>query len=312
MTSTPTAPSTVDLDPAHDGRHALRDLPLERESMPYIISLPELGIATCFYTWVTKDHVAGGLFVVCGPAAGDQPIIEHVDGVEVGPDADFDDWTVGPLHIEHSLDLLTARLVGRGERIALDATFTATHPAYSYGVDPRGCPPFAATDRLEQSGRIQGTVTVDGTVHEFDATAARDHSWGTRDWDYPQHWKWVHAQTPSTDLHFWQIQLAGRTELRGYVVRDGRLALVTDVDVDFTVGDRYRQRTITATVTDDAGRTVELAGEYFGHFELPPVPTCTLVEGGMRVTIDGEHGAGWSEFMWPTGYLQHLQEQTHT
>lgn len=309
--STPTA-TVPALDPKHDGRHALEDKPLERESMPYIISLPEHGIATCFYTWVTKDHKAGALFVVTGPGVGDEPIIEAVDDIDVGPSADFDDWTVGPVHISHALDLWNARLVGTGQRIALDATFTAIHPAYAYGVDSRGCPPFAATDRLEQSGRVRGTVTVDGRTYEFDTTGARDHSWGTRDWDHAQHWKWLHAQTQDTAVHFWQIFVAGEVELRGYVVRDGETSEVRDLDVAFTLDDQARQQTITATVTDALGRTATVTGEYFAWFHLPPVPTCTLVEGGMRAEIDGVPGSGWSEFMWTTSYLEHLREQSHS
>lgn len=312
MTSTASARPIPELDPANDGRHRLEDKPLERESMPYIISLPEHGIATTIYTWVDKDNLAGAIFVACGPGVGDEPIMETIDGVDVGPSTNFDDWVVGPVHVEHRLDLRHARIRGTGQRIALDVAFEGTHPAYSYSSHPEGCPAFAATDRLEQSGRVRGTVTVDGTTYEVDTTAARDHSWGTRDWDYAQHWKWVHAQTPDTDLHFWQIFLAGTVVVRGYLVRNGRSAELADLAVDFTVGDRYRQRTITARVTDTAGRQAELEGEYFGHFELPPVPTCVLVEGGMRCTIDGVAGAGWSEFMWPTAYLQHLQEQTHS
>jgi hypothetical protein len=295
-------------DPVHDGRHKLRELPLERESMPYIISLPEHGIATSIYTWVTKDNVSGSLFAVCGPAVGDEPIMEAVEGIDVGPEANFDNWRVGPVHVEHRMDLRGAHISATTERIHLDATFQATHPAYAYGSHPLGCPPYAATDRLEQSGRMQGTVTVDGTVYAFDTTAARDHSWGTRDWNYSQHWKWLHAQTEDTALHFWQIDVAGRTDLRGYVVRDGLMAEVADVVVDFEVDEAYRQKTINTQVRDTAGRTVTVSGEYFAHFELPPVPSCTLIEAGMTCEIDGIPGSGWTEFMWPTEYLAYLKQ----
>src|SRR5262245_39436372 len=118
-------------DPANDGRHKLRVLPLERESMPYIISLPEHGIATSIYTWVTNDNVAGWLFAVCGPAVGDEPIMEAVDGIDVGPEADFDNWQVGPVHVEHRMDLRTAHISGTTRRIQLEATFQATHSAYA-------------------------------------------------------------------------------------------------------------------------------------------------------------------------------------
>lgn len=304
----PVAARTIPLlDPVNDGRHPLRDLPLERESIPYVLSLPEHGIAACIYTWVTKDHVAGALFAVFGPAVGEQPIVEAVDGIVVGPDRNFDNWQVGSLHLAQDLKLHGARLRGKGARIELDASFEALHPAYAYGFHVDGCPPYAATNRLEQAGRIRGTLTIDGKAHSFDTTAARDHSWGTRDWDAPQHWKWLHAQAGDTAVHYWQINVGGRVDLRGYVSRDGLMAEVESVDVRFQTDAQYRQTSIATAVRDTAGRVTTVSGQYFAHFPLLPVPSCTLIEAAMRCEIDGKPGAGWTEFMWPTAYLQHLQ-----
>ena len=58
-----------------------------------------------------------------------------------------------------------------------------------------------------------------------------------------------------------------------------------------------------ATVIDSIGRRAQVEGEYFATLIMPPVPTCTLVEGAMRCTIDGVPAVGWTEFMWPTDYL---------
>ena len=299
------------LDPVHDGRHRLRDLPLERESMPYVIALPDQRIATCIYTWVNKDHVAGSLFVAFGPAIGDVPIVEAIDGVVVGPDRNFDDWQVGALHLQQDLALRSARIRGTGARIGLDATFEAMHPAAAYGVHAQGCPAYAAPDRLEQSCRVRGTLSVDVRPFAIDTTGARDHSWGTRDWDRAQHWKWLHAQTGDSAVHFWQIHVGGRTDLRGYVVRDGVMAEVTQVHADFDTDARYFQERIAATVQDTAGRATRVVGRYFAHFPLLPQPSCTLVEGAMACEIDGQPGSGWTEFMWPTAYLEHLRAQGH-
>ena len=152
-------------------------------------------------------------------------------------------------------------------------------------------------------------ITVDGKDHAFDSTCARDHSWGTRNWDTPQNWRWLHAQAGETCAHFWQINARGRDELRGYVFRDGQMAEVTTVDVDFDLDEQCRQKRIAAEVRDTAGRSVRVEGEYFGHFPFVPVPSCTLNEGAMRCTVDGNPGVGWTEFMWPTAYLEHLKNE---
>lgn len=303
----PATPRTLPtLDPIHDGRHKLRDLPLERESIPYVIALPEHGIAAFVYTWVSKDGIAGSALAAFGPGIGATPVFEAVDGIPMGPEKNFDDWQVGNLYLSQDLKMKTARFKVSTARVVIDAQYEAVQPAYAYSFHPDGCPAFAATDRLEQAGRVRGTITVDGRAIAFDTFCARDHSWGTRDWAAPQHWKWLHAYNAGTQLHFWKIERGGRSELRGYVNRDGLFAEVADVQVAFTTDSRYHQKTITATVTDTAGRRVVVDGEYFATQIMPPVPTCTLIEGAMACTIDGEQAVGWTEFMWPTDYLAHL------
>lgn len=307
--TTPNRPVPV-LDPVNDGRHRLGDRPLERESIPYVISMPEHGIATFVYTWVTKENVAGCAFLAYGPGIGEQPIMEMIDGITMGPERNFDDWQVGPLHLRQDLKLQSAQLVARGKRVELDASFEAAHPAYAYGFHRDGCPDWAATNRLEQAGRIRGTLRIDGKAYAIDTTCARDHSWGTRNWDVPQHWKWLHAQAgPETCVHFWKIEARGQTELRGYVFREGLMAEVESVELGWTHDAQYRQKTIDAQVLDSAGRSTRVRGNYFAHFPMPPVPSCTLMEGAMSCEIDGKAGVGWTEVMWPTAYLDFLRSE---
>lgn len=296
------------LDPKNDGRHVLRDLPLERESIPYVLPLPEQDIGTFIYTWVSKDHVAGSIFVVFGPAIGDTPIVEAVDGVAVDPSLNFDNWQVGKVSFRQDLKLQTAEVRAESDRVSLAVRFEASHPAYAYSFHADGCPAWAATDRLEQAGRITGALQIDGQSHAVDTMGARDHSWGTRDWYAPQHWKWLHAQAgPDCCVHFWKIDAMGETQLRGYVLRDGAFAEVTQVDIKFDHDEQWRQTGIDARVTDSLGRTTRVVGQFYGHFPLCPNPDITLFEGAMRCEIEGRPGSGWSEFMWPTGYLKHLQ-----
>ena len=304
-------PPIAALDPVHDGRHPLRDGPLERESMPYIVSLPEQGIAAAIYTWVNKDSRAGSLFGVFGPAVGDAPSVEKVDDIAVPAEQNFDRWSVGPVSISHGLDLKHARVEARSERARMSLEFEGIHPAYAYSAHRRGCPAALATNRIEQSGRIKGFVEIDGKRFEVDTTGARDHSWGTRDWDFAQHWKWLHAQNRDVAVHFWDIEMAGRRELRGYVYRDGVMAEVESVRTEWQPDDRHRQRSIRAEVTDTAQRTTVLQGEYFGHFEFASSPSTVLVEGAMACEIDGVASTGWTEFMWPSAYLAHLRSVTH-
>jgi hypothetical protein len=299
-----------ELDPVNDGRHRLRDLPLERESVPYVLTLPEHRICAFIYTWVNKDNLAGSIFVAYGPGVGEQPIVEAIDNVPMPAGADFDDWKVGCVHIRQDLKLQQAQIRVDSPRATLEARFEALHPAYAYGFHAEGCPDYAATNRLEQAGRMVGSLGIGGKSFAFDTTGARDHSWGTRDWQTPQHWKWLHAQGGGTCVHFWQISARGRTDLRGYLHRDGRMAEIETVEVDFEVDEQYRQRRISARVLDREGRSCTVRGEFFAHFPLLPGPHTTLIEGGLECRIDEAPGSGWVEFMWPTPYLEHLRGQS--
>ncbi|WP_428311868.1 DUF7064 domain-containing protein [Hydrocarboniphaga sp.] len=296
------------LDPANDGRHRLRDLPLERESIPYTFVLPDQQIAAFCYTWVNKDSLAGSAFVLFGKGVGDAPIAEAVDGIKVPEVMNFDDWRVGTVHLQHDLQFNKAELRLEGERAGIHARFDALHRPYAYGFHPDGCPDYAATNRIEQAGRVHGTVRIGAREIAFDSFGARDHSWGTRDWQMPQHWKWLHAQAgPDLCLHFWQFYARGKVELRGYVLSEGVIAEVDDLVIDFAVDDQCNQTHIELQLHDSAGRITKMTAHNYAHFPLVPGPHTVLNEGAMICEINGRTGVGWSEFMWPSTYLEHMR-----
>jgi hypothetical protein len=98
-------------------------------------------------------------------------------------------------------------------------------------------------------------------------------------------------------------------ELRGYVLSEGKLAEIDRVEVEFDHDDRYNQKNIEIEMHDTAGRTTRLQGRHYAHFPLIPGPHTTLNEGAMRCEINGRAGMGWSEFMWPTAYLDYLRSR---
>ncbi len=297
------------LDPINDGRHTLSSNPYSRESVPYVFVLGEEQIVGCPYTWVDREGVAGGILFLFGPGVGKEPIVEHFADIKLPPGSDFDDWRIGNIHFSQDMKMENATIEVRGKRVDLDCTFEAVHPAYGYGGHARGCPPWLADNRLEQTGKMKGVLTLDGRRIPFDTIGYRDHSWGTRDWQSAQHWKWLHAQAgPDLAVHFMEIQALGRVELRGYVLRDGLMAEVAAVEVDFVTDDQYLHHSIDAVVRDTAGRSTHVAGKFFGHYLLVPGPHTTLNEGGMTCTIDGRPGDGYVEFMWQTAYIEHIRE----
>jgi len=309
----PTAPLNTlprpkfSLDPCHDNRHILRDDPNARESLVFMLQLPEHNIAAFVYTWVNNQHKAGAALCVYGPGVGAAPIFEVVDNIPVPADQGFDQWRVGNVHVVHGAALQSADVNYVSDTVNLQYHFDATHPAYNYGSHAEGCPNWLADDRFEQSGQVTGTLTLGDRKIPFATMGHRDHSWGTRDWGVAQHWKWLEAQTgPETSVHFYEIGALGRTQLRGYVQRDGHIAEVTAVDVSFRHDDLLRHTEITANVTDELGRTTRVTGKTFALFEFKVSPLATLNEGSMSVEIDGVSGVGHVEMCWPNAYLDYL------
>jgi hypothetical protein len=301
------ASPSLTIDAVHDARHRLSDRPLARESIPYIVVLPEEQIAFFTYTWVSKDSVAGAALAIFGPGVGSAPIQQRLADRPVPAEMNFDRWRIEGFSLAHDLKFDRAHVHWETPAATVDFAFEASHPPYAYASHAQGCPAYAADNRIEQSGRVKGTLTLGERVLSFDATGHRDHSWGTRDWFAMQHYEWFVGQVgDDVSVHFWHIQALGRTEVRGYVYKLGLMAAVVSVDVAVEFDKDYWQRRYSAKILDEAGRVTTMTTEVFGHYTLAPDPGFHLRESGGRATIDGKQGVGWMEIAWPTAYLEHL------
>ena len=299
--------STFDaLDPVHDERHTLVDRPKARESLMYMIQLPEHGVSFTVYTWVSAEGVAGGFFCAFGPGVGDESIFEQFGGIQMSDDARFADWQVAGVAIKQSTALNASDVHYSGEHAALTMHFEALHPAYPYSERPGGLPPFVADDRFEQAGRVTGTLTLRGNEIRIDTFAQRDHSWGVRDWSLIQHWKWFTAQTDETLMHVFEIFGEGRRWVFGYVDRNGTVAPVVHADICWEGDDACIQRRIEIDVIDELDRRTSVVGETFAFTPWPADPRTTMHETGLKTTIDGRSGVGFVEFAWSKDYLESM------
>ncbi|MBL6612715.1 MAG: hypothetical protein ISP45_01750 [Reyranella sp.] len=300
-----------DIDPVHDGRHALPDVPTARESIPYLVALPEHRIAIIAYFWATRGSMAGAALAVFGQGAGTGVQIRIPDQ-PVSPEMNFDDWRLGGLSIRQDLAFDKAQVRWASPEVSFEFDFEAFHPPYAYASDPRGCPPYLALDRIEQAGRVRGRLAYGGHTIEFDATGHRDHSWGTRDWIPFQHHEWFLGQVGADiAVHFLRYQGLGREHLRGYVYKDGRMSRVVKLDLDIRFDNQYCQTGYAAVLLDAAGRRTKVEAEVFGVYGLVPDPSICLNESGAAARIDGRAGAAWLEVGWPAQYLQYIRSQAY-
>lgn len=298
----------MEIAPVHDGRHKLPNTAFGRESIPYLVVLPEQEIAMFTYTWVTAESVAGAALAVFGPGIGSAPIQQRLADRPVSRDMNFDAWKIEKFCMEQDLKFNKAHVHWETPEATVSFDFEAFHPPYAYASDPRGCPSFCATDRIEQAGRATGTLRLGDRVIEFDATGHRDHSWGTRDWQAFQQYEWFIGQVgDQVSVHFWRLNALGKEHIRGFVYKDGVMSRVASVKNDVTYRDQFWQKSFAARIIDEADRVTVVEGVFFGTYTLVPDPECSLNEGGASITIDGKAGAGWMECCWPTEYLEHIR-----
>ncbi|MCK9505830.1 MAG: hypothetical protein M0Q95_16840 [Porticoccaceae bacterium] len=304
---------TSDLPPfaiEHDNRHDLSAYPNSREAAAYMLSLPEQGIAGLMYTWVTWEGKASVATCIFGDGIGEK-IEERFEEISVPKTMDFYDWQVKGLHMKILEPLVSAEFSFKGKRIELDYHFEAMHPIYPFSSHKNGCPPYYAIDRTEQHGKIKGTLKVDGRNFEFDTIGQRDHAWGPRVWGLNQHYKWFHATTSESAVHFFEMQSFGRVHLRGFVFKDNHMAEIVSVDHEYTFDDEMHHKTIDVVAKDSAGRTTLINCTRFATYQYMADPLITLNESPTVVEIDGKKGAGWCEFCWNKEYLefakQHIQ-----
>jgi hypothetical protein len=307
MDSSVLARSSLAVDPRHDNRHPLGDSPVARESSPYMINLPEMGIAGFIYFWVNGQSEAGAILSLFGPGVGDKPITQLLPNRPVPREMDFADFRIDGFHLQQDLQFNRAQVSWVSDEATLDFTFEAFHPPYAYGSNTEGCPAYTAADRIEQSGYMKGRFTIRGRTFEVDDLCHRDHSWGTRDWGFFQHYNWFEGQTrDGVAVHFWRFLALGRLHLRGYVYKQGLLAEITDLKLDVSFRDDLWQDRAIATLTDEAGRTTEVVIDFYAHYTLVPDPIITLREGAARATFDGKPGIGWMEVAWSPAYLDYV------
>jgi hypothetical protein len=306
----------AELDPHYEDRHILFDAdghPDVRESLSFPIPLPGHELGVIIYTWVHAQGRdgqgrAGAAAVAYGPGLP-TPLFEVVDGLHVPDEMGFDRWEVGPLQLTMPEGPGRPHLRFAGEHISADVTFDALHPAFAYGPNPGGCPPWLAHDRIEQGGRYEGTLRVADRTIAVDDLGQRDHSWGMRDWGAASHWKWWNMLAPGIAAHAMEIQAFGKTSLRGYVHKDGVTASLLAMESDYEFDDRFMHTTIDAVLHDDAGRTTTVRTTRSADLEWPISSRLTLHEAAMHATVDGHAGAAQMEMTWLPAYVAHHSRQ---
>lgn len=301
------APEITDpgYQPNDDLRHRARDGGKARDSLFWQIIMPEHDVGFQCYLYLTGEGKAGFNLILWGKERKPY-VLELVQG-DVPDTMDFDDFRLAGLHVRQPADRRTARITFESEKVRLDYSFEAIHAPFSYRSNPDGLPSWFADNRLEQSGRVRGFIAWEGKRIALDHIGHRDHSWGVRHWQVPQHWKWLVSYTPDGGriVNAWLWIAKGDTGVGGYVVRDGELVPIASIAQKATYDDDMTQRSIEARITDIRGGVCDLVMQRFGLVKLPTGGrhATMIMEAACRASIDGKEAAGQFECQWPQNYL---------
>lgn len=296
------SPALTDTD---DRRHHLGENALQRESLIFLVFVPEENVGVIAYTWVNGANEAGAMGLVFG-RDNERFGQFHVEGVPAPPEADFDDWRVGPLRVRHGTPHREAHVSFVHEGISLDYHFRATTPAFSYADNRGGCPDWLADNRLEQSGLVTGSIKLEDREVVLDTTGHRDHSWGRRDWTAIHQYRWVNVQAgPDIAINFLNGSALDQYYNLGYVDRAGHQSPVVDVEVDIERDvDLYSYTSARFVLTDEAGRRTEIVAGERGPLAIWPAGGLESHDGAGPCTIDGVPGLIHIEEGWHPEFVE--------
>jgi hypothetical protein len=305
--------------PADDRHHVPRADPRWRESFYFSFFDDRLGLGgfSSIGKRAARGH-SGSINVLWGPErptllayeldqyeVHDSPI--DVRGLRYEPASALGPWRLafdgelndGGTGVE--CDAAALRSVADGSApsvpVAYDLTFTPEAPAYLYEQNDAWAELFDG--HVDEVGRVTGTITIAGETHDVDARAAKDHSWGVRDWAKPKGWRWIDVVGDGlTEVTLWRATFDGETWVGdGAVYSGGETVPLTGYREQLRREDGLP---VAAHIELDAGgRTHVLDAEivrvvpmFFSGSEDGVKRTSRIDRTLMRCTLDG--AAGWA------------------
>jgi hypothetical protein len=291
-----------------DRRHPHEPDPRWRESLYWSFMVREAGLGGIVYLRI--DPNAGKVNPLLLVYRGRNEVAYVFTGeAPLEPRSDLDGLTACGfrLRIEQPLRKCSVSF-DDGAGTSLDFAFSATHSAFDYARNRAGCFPLLATNRFEQAGRVEGHLRLKGREMTLSSFGHRDHSWGIRDWDAIQHYKWISAQVgDSIAVNLLYFLVRGEVLFNGYVYDGDELRGIVGAEITTAYeSDNVTQRSVSAAIDDETGKKTIVEGRVFATTELA-MENSLLVEGAADLAINGTPGTGIVEYVWPASYAEHLK-----
>jgi hypothetical protein len=283
-----------------------RSGPHARESMLWTAPLPGEALLVFLYLWREAGTRWGRFVFVGGPDMFTPEFLSFEDDTTF-EGSNLDDCVVGGLHVRQPEPLRVAELDFQTDELRLALRFEGIHEPFSWHNNADGCPSWVADNRFEQSCLVSGTVRLGERTIKVQASGGhRDHSWGARDWNMLQHWKWINATADDgSSLHVMIMDVKGERLVNGYINRDGTVSPIVAAEAKAKLDDRLVHRAATGQFTDELGRKMTLECSYSAGWSMP-IQHLLLNEIAMSGTLDGSPAVVHVELGWPADYVERL------
>lgn len=133
----------------------------------------------------------------------------------------------GRLSYELVKPLKEWRIKFAGENLAADIRWRARFPAYHFG----GGSGTSWSGHFEQSGHVDGTVTLPEGSRSIKGFGQRDKSWGSRDW-HIESWYALHAQFDSFSIGLRRDIVNGTVHASGGISSADGCVPVSKIDLE--------------------------------------------------------------------------------
>ncbi len=162
-----------------------------------------------------------------------------------------------------------------------------------------------AKGHLEQHGHAVGRVVVGDAEWAIDGYGLRDHSWGPRYWQAPDHYRWLTMNFgPDAGIAAARtVQRDGRAVEGGYVFRanePNRYVGKVEVDTEFAGDERLHAALRVRVHAIDGGAPEEITGRVLSMVPLRNRRngvTTRIAEGLTEWRWGARVGYGWSEYL---------------
>lgn len=201
----------------------------------------------------------------------------------------------------------TAGNVVEKQNVALSLRFEGVNDIYDYShskLESRDSfMLIAAAEHMEQFGRLNGELTLDGKKIPLSGLGERDHSWGIGDWVAPTIFTWLSCQF-SDDLAFNLTKLIVDQQVvdAGFFYNDGMNEPIVRAEVVTEYAPDGGPRTLRTWLTTDKGRVHEIQGEVLRTARLPfpggleRTPS-VMFETLAKYKLDDKVGYGVAEYL---------------